>query len=109
MRRSDSSVKKVKWLMPDARATTSERSTPISRQMRATPIGPSWHMPTLRTDVARLIASVTRLIGLDRLMRNASGAYRSMSAQMPSVLRMLRNEWNTAPGPPFSPWIWRAP
>ena len=22
---------------------------------------------------------------------------------------MLRSEWNTAPGPPFSPLIWRAP
>ena len=74
MRRSRSSLKNVKWLMPEARATTSERSTPISFEMRATPIGPSWHMPTLRTFVARFTARVTLLIGLDRLMRNASGA-----------------------------------
>ena len=55
------------------------------------------------------MASATRLSGFDRFTRNASGQYRSMSAQMPSVLCTLRSVWNTAPGPPFSPLIWRAP
>ena len=55
------------------------------------------------------MARVTRLIGLVRFTRNASGQYLSMSAQMPSVLVIERSEWNTAPGPPFSPLIWRAP
>ena len=73
------------------------------------PSGISWHMPTLRTLVARLMARVTRLIGFVRLMRNASGLYFSMLSQMLSVFLMLRSEWNTAPGPPFSPVIWRAP
>jgi len=57
-------------------------------------------MPTFRTRVARLTARVTRLIGLVRLMRNASGAYFSMFRQMSRVFLMLRSEWNTAPGPP---------
>ena len=66
-------------------------------------------MLTLRTDVAVLMARATRLNGLVRLMRKASGQYRSMSAQMPSMVRMDRSEWNTPPGPPFSPVIWVAP
>ncbi|MEZ5136637.1 MAG: hypothetical protein R2699_16700 [Acidimicrobiales bacterium] len=109
MRRSVISVKNVKWLMPLARASMWRGDMRSRRAMRTTPIGISWHMPTLRSDVARLMASVTRLIGFDRLTRKASGAYRSMSAQMDKVLAMLRSEWNTAPGPPFSPLTWVAP
>ena len=33
----------------------------------------------------------------------------SMLAQMPRVFLMLRREWNTAPGPPFSPLTWVEP
>lgn len=72
-------------------------------------MGPSWHMPTLATLVPRLMASVTRLMGLDRLIRKASGQCSSIERQIERVFLMLRSEWNTAPGPPFSPLIWRAP
>ena len=109
MRRSRNSVKNVKWLMPDALASTSLALTRSRRDSRCTPPGISWHMPTLRTLVPLLMASVTRLMGLDRFSRNASGQYSSMLRQMLSVLLMLRSEWNTAPGPPFSPVICVAP
>ena len=109
VRRSRNWVKKVKWLIPEAVASTSARRTRIRRASRLMPRGISWHMPTLRTLVARLMARVTRLIGFVRLMSSVSGQYRSMWAQMPRVLWMLRREWNTAPGPPFSPLICRAP
>ena len=56
-----------------------------------------------------LMASATRLSGLVRLMRKASGQYRSMSAQISSMVLIDRSEWKTAPGPPFSPVIWVAP
>jgi hypothetical protein len=109
VRRSRNSVKNVKWLMPDAFASMSRGRIRSSRASRLMPIGASWHIPTFATRVPRLMASVTRLIGLVRLTRKASGQCFSMSAQMPSVFLMLRSEWNTAPGPPFSPLIWRAP
>lgn len=105
MRRLRSSVKDVKWLMPEAHASMSSGFTRSRRANRLTPIGISWHMPTLRTLVARLIARVTRLIGLVRLISRASGQCLSMSAQIPSVFVIERSEWNTAPGPPFSPVI----
>ena len=109
MRVSVNSVKKVKWLMPEALAWMSRGFIRRRRARRRTPSGISWHMPTLRTFVARLIARVTRLMGFDRFTRKASGAYRSIDSQIESVLVMLRSEWNTAPGPPFSPVIWVAP
>ena len=55
------------------------------------------------------MARVTRLMGFERFTRKASGQYFSMLAQMPSVFLMLRSEWKTAPGPPFSPLTWVAP
>ena len=109
MRVSRNSVKKVKWLMPEALASMCFGSMRNRRQMRLTPRGISWHIPTLRSRVARLMASVTRLIGFVRLMKKASGAYRSTLSQMLRVFVMLRSEWKTAPGPPFSPVIWVAP
>ena len=77
--------------------------------MRPTPPANSWHMLMFLIGVPVLTASATRLNGLVRLMRNASGQYRSMSSQMPSMVRIDRNEWKTAPGPPFSPVICVAP
>ncbi len=59
--------------------------------------------------VPELMARATRLRGLVRLIRKVSGQYRSMSAQMPSMVLMDRSEWKTAPGPPFSPVMWVAP
>ena len=78
--------------MPDAFAAISEGLIRSMRPSRLMPIGISWHMPTLRTFVPSLIASVTRLIGFDRFNRKVSGQYFSMPAQMPSVFLMLRSE-----------------
>jgi len=95
--------------MPEALASMREGDMRSIRARRTIPIGISWHMPTLRTAVPRLIARLTRLIGFERFTRKASGQCFSMLAQMLSVFLMLRREWNTAPGPPFSPLIWVAP
>ena len=103
------SVKKVKWLMPDALASIFDFGIRSSPAMRARPPANSWHRLTFRTEVAVFTARATRLSGLVRLIRKASGQYRSMSAQMPSMVRMDRSEWKTPPGPPFSPVIWVAP
>ena len=103
------SVKKVKWLIPDALAAIFDLGMRSMPAIRETPPANSWHMLTLRRLVAVLMARVTRLSGLVRLMRKVSGQYRSMSAQMSSIVLIERSEWNTAPGPPFSPVIWVAP
>ena len=103
------SVKKVKWLMPDALASIFDFGSRRSAAIRLTPPANSWHRLTLRIVVVVLMASDTRLSGFVRLMRKVSGQYRSMSRQMPSMVLMDRSEWKTAPGPPFSPVIWVAP
>ena len=102
-------MKKVKWLIPDALASILDLGMRSRLAMRDRPPANSWHMLTFLTEVAVLMARATRLSGLVRLIRKVSGQYRSMSAQMPSMVRMDRSEWNTPPGPPFSPVIWVAP
>ena len=78
--------------MPDAFAAMRDGRMRSSRAIRTIPIGISWHMPTLRTAVPWLIASVTRLIGFERFTKKASGQCFSILAQMLSVFLMLRSE-----------------
>ena len=67
------SVKKVKWLIPDAWAAIFDLGRRNRAATRETPPANSWHMLTLSMVVAVLTASATRLSGLVRLMRNVSG------------------------------------
>ena len=72
--REEGEVVDARGLRVDAAGATCAASRP----RRTTPIGISWHMPTLRTFVPLLIASVTRLIGFERFTRKASGQCFSM-------------------------------
>ncbi len=67
------SVKKVKWLIPDALASILDFGMRSRPAIRASPPANSWHMLTFFTDVAVLTARATRLSGLVRLIRKASG------------------------------------
>ena len=67
------SVKKVKWLMPDASAAIFALGMRRRPAIRASPPANSWHRLTFLTGVAVLMARVTRLSGLVRLIRKASG------------------------------------
>ena len=72
------------------------------RKLRSEPI--SWHMPmNFSSGNARWTVVQMRLIGLLKLKTVASGQIRITSAQISRIGGMMRSEWNSPPGPPFSP------
>ncbi len=67
------SVKKVKWLMPVASAVILALGMRRRPAIRAIPPANSWQRLTFRIGVAVLMARVTLLSGLVRLIRKVSG------------------------------------
>ena len=62
-----------------------------------------------RLGKARCTVVQMRLIGLLKLKTVASGQIFITSAQISRMGGMMRSEWNSPPGPPFSPYTCRTP
>ena len=66
----------------------------------------SWQSPTTLMRVARATARVKVVMGLVRLMSQASGHTASMVRAISSIGGMLRSARLSPPGPTVSPTVW---
>ena len=92
-----------RWFTPTTSKSKLRKSTSrICDSVNCAPVT-SWHSPTVFTDVSRVTARHSVVIGFVMLSIHASGQISSMSRAMPTSTGMLRSARMIPPGPTVSP------